>query len=120
MPLSASLRRSPRFLTVKNFSKLLHEEAKESSRIFLNLGAFGPINASLGKGPRKGINLPETAYTLGGTQGTPPGFSPSIYKDSIIETMKILRTSFPKSTSMQYANFMPGEWLPDNEPRLPK
>src|SRR6185369_8224465 len=29
--------------------------------------------------------------------------------------MKALKRAFPRSVTMQYANFMPGEWLPDND-----
>jgi hypothetical protein len=29
--------------------------------------------------------------------------------------MKALKRAFPQSVTMQYANFMPGEWLPDND-----
>ena len=29
--------------------------------------------------------------------------------------MKALRRAFPKSVVMQYANFMPGEWLPGED-----
>jgi hypothetical protein len=39
-------------------------------------------------------------------------FSPKRYTESIKENMLALKKAFPNSTTMQYANFMPGEWLP--------
>ena len=34
------------------------------------------------------------------------------YRDAIMQNMRVLREAFPGSTVIQYANFMPGEWLP--------
>ena len=45
----------------------------------------------------------------------PAGFSPETYRDAIITNMKALKAAFPRSVTLQYANFMPGEWLPDND-----
>jgi len=60
-----------------------------------------------------GINLPETAVDFGDTGRLfPPGFTPTVYRDAEITNMKALKLAFPKSVTMQYANFMPGEWLP--------
>lgn len=77
---------------------------------------FQKLLSELGKrfdGRIAGINLPETAFAYGDRDDLmPKGFSPAGYRDAVVETMKALKTAFPKSTAMQYANFMPGEWLP--------
>ncbi|MBS0265693.1 MAG: hypothetical protein JSS02_27420 [Planctomycetes bacterium] len=63
-----------------------------------------------------GINLPETSVGFGDTGRLyPEGFTPEIYRDAILDTMQALKRAFPKSITLQYANFMPGEWLPDND-----
>jgi hypothetical protein len=64
-------------------------------------------------GKIEGVNLPETAVDFGASGRLfPPGFTPSTYRDAIIANMQALKRAFPKSVVMQYANFMPGEWLP--------
>jgi hypothetical protein len=61
----------------------------------------------------EGINFAETSIEFGSSGRLfPKGFSPAIYRDAIIANMKALKQAFPKSVAMQYANFMPGEWLP--------
>ncbi|MEX0321047.1 MAG: hypothetical protein AB3N63_02740 [Puniceicoccaceae bacterium] len=55
-------------------------------------------------GKIEGINLQETA--AGGA------FSPKAYVEAVKANMKAMKDAFQKSTTMQYANFMPGEWLP--------
>ena len=45
----------------------------------------------------------------------PPGFTNEIYRDAIIANMKALKRAFPKSVTLQYANFMPGEWRPSED-----
>ena len=60
-----------------------------------------------------GITLPETAVDFGSTgKYYPPGFSTEKYRDAIIGNMKAAGFSFRKAVVIQYANFMPGEWLP--------
>jgi hypothetical protein len=75
--------------------------------------------AALGKafdGRVEGVNLAETAVDFGESGRLfPKGFTPAMYRDAIIANMKALKIAFPKSVAMQYANFMPGEWLPDND-----
>jgi hypothetical protein len=62
----------------------------------------------------EGINLAETAVDFGETgQLFPIGFTPSRYRDAILSNIRDLKRAFPKSVTMIYANFMPGEWLPD-------
>lgn len=64
----------------------------------------------------EGVNLAETAVSFGESGRLfPKGFSPATYRDAIITNMKALKSAFPGSVTMQYANFMPGEWLPDND-----
>jgi hypothetical protein len=52
-----------------------------------------------------------------GTSGRffPKGFSYPIYRDAIIANMKALKRAFPKSVTMEYGNFMPGEWRPTED-----
>lgn len=60
-----------------------------------------------------GINFTETAVSFGESGKLfPAGFSPEIYRDAIITNMKALKVAFPRSVTLQYANFMPGEWRP--------
>jgi hypothetical protein len=80
---------------------------------------FHQLLQALGKefdGRIAGINLPETAVDFGETgRLSPKDFTAERYTECIIENMKVLKTAFPKSVSMQYANFMPGEWLPGSD-----
>jgi hypothetical protein len=74
---------------------------------------------ALGKeldGKIEGINLPETAIDFGVSgQLFPRGFTPEIYREAVICNMEVLKRAFPHSVALQYANFMPGEWLPGND-----
>jgi hypothetical protein len=80
---------------------------------------FHKLLLALGKeldGKVEGINLAETAVELGESGRLfPKGFTPATYRDAIITNMRALKSAFPKSVAMQYANFMPGEWLPDKD-----
>lgn len=74
---------------------------------------FAALLDALGQefdGEIEGINLQETAIDV--TTELDPTFSPSGYADAIQANMRRLKAAFPTSTTMQYANFMPGEWLP--------
>jgi hypothetical protein len=80
---------------------------------------FHKLLAALGSefdGRIEGINLPETAVEFG-TSGAlnPTGFTPATYRDGVLDNLRALRRSFNVSLAMQYANFMPGEWLPDDD-----
>lgn len=57
-----------------------------------------------------GINLQESS--IGVSNATDPSFSGEKYVESLKINMKALKQAFPHSVTMQYANFMPGEWLP--------
>jgi hypothetical protein len=80
---------------------------------------FHKLLLALGKefdGKVEGINLAETAVSFGESGRLfPKGFTPVTYRDAIIANMRALKSAFPKSVAMQYANFMPGEWLPGND-----
>ncbi|MBI4859659.1 MAG: hypothetical protein HY815_05275 [Candidatus Riflebacteria bacterium] len=77
---------------------------------------FHRLLAALGRrfdGKIEGINLPETSIEFGESgRRFPKGFTPVAYRDAVIDTMKALKRAFPGSTCIQYANFMPGEFLP--------
>ncbi|MCL6218898.1 hypothetical protein [Zunongwangia pacifica] len=57
-----------------------------------------------------GINLQETA--IGVNAKTAPDFTEKAYVDGVKNNMLALKKAFPKVTTMLYANFFPGEWLP--------
>ncbi|UBM57565.1 hypothetical protein LAG90_12125 [Marinilongibacter aquaticus] len=74
---------------------------------------FALLMQALGKefdGKIEGVNLQETA--IGIDKSKEVGFSPKRYSQCIKENMLALKKAFPQSTTMQYANFMPDEWLP--------
>jgi hypothetical protein len=67
-------------------------------------------------GKIEGINLPETSVGFGESgEFFPEGYTPAIYKNTVMQYMAMLRQAFHKSVVIQYANFMPGEWLPWND-----
>ena len=67
-------------------------------------------------GQIEGPNLLETSVGFGEQGGLfPRGFTPAGYRDAVITNMIALKRTFPRSVAMQYANFMPGEGLPDTD-----
>lgn len=79
---------------------------------------FHKLLLALGKefdGKIAGINLPETALEFGSGSLFPEGFSHDAYRRAIVVNMKALKAAFPKSVTMQYANFVPGEWRPSED-----
>lgn len=77
---------------------------------------FALLLQALGKefdGKIEGINLQETA--VGISEKTDSGFSEQGYLHGLKANMLALKQSFPHSTTMIYANFIPGEWLPWND-----
>jgi hypothetical protein len=77
---------------------------------------FHQLLFELGKkfdGKIEGINLPETSVEFG-NQGNlyPPGFTCGKYLEAIKSNMFALKQAFHISKTIQYANFMPGEFLP--------
>ncbi|HKW13637.1 MAG TPA: hypothetical protein VJS69_04040, partial [Candidatus Krumholzibacteria bacterium] len=77
---------------------------------------FGRLLAALGKefdGRVEGINVPETSIDFGESGKLhPDGFTYASYVDGVKEIMSAAKAAFPHSAVIQYANFMPGEWLP--------
>ncbi|MCG8452404.1 MAG: hypothetical protein MI717_04385 [Spirochaetales bacterium] len=58
----------------------------------------------------EGVNLQESAIGISSQYDV--SFSSEAYVEGIKANMKALKEAFPQSTTMQYANFIPGEWLP--------
>lgn len=76
-------------------------------------GRFAKLLNALGRefdGKIEGINLQETA--IGAANSGDETFTHEGYVEAIKTNMLALKKAFPKSTKLQYANFMPGEWLP--------
>ena len=74
---------------------------------------FAALLAALGEAFHDkiaGINLQETA--IGVSTKSDPSFSEAAYVQGLKENMAALKKAFPETTTMIYANFMPGEWLP--------
>ena len=74
---------------------------------------FALLVKELGKqldGRIEGINLQETA--IGINPKIDKSFSEKAYVEELKKYMKVLRHAFSNTTTMIYANFMPGEWLP--------
>jgi hypothetical protein len=74
---------------------------------------FALLLEALGKefdGKVEGINLQES--TVGVNSKIDTTFTPELYTEGLKINMLALKKAFPLSTTMQYANFMPGEWLP--------
>jgi hypothetical protein len=82
-------------------------------------GRLHKLFVALGKefdGKIEGVNLAETSVSFGESGKLfPKGFTPEVYRDAILTNMAALKGAFPKSVTMQYANFMPGEWLPEKD-----
>ena len=78
-------------------------------RLYKLLGRLGAeLDGRIG-----GINFAETSAEFGNGPRFPSGFSYERYRDAIIENMNALKRAFPKSVTLIYGNFMPGEWRPD-------
>jgi len=74
---------------------------------------FALLLQALGKefdGKIEGINLQETS--IGVRHKSDSSFSEQAYINGLMENMLALKKSFPSSTTMIYANFVPGELLP--------
>lgn len=62
------------------------------------------------------VVLPETATEFGGgPEHVPTGFTPQSWLTGILAQMTAARTAFTHTHVIQYANFMPGEWLPADD-----
>jgi hypothetical protein len=61
----------------------------------------------------EGLNLAESSIGFGESGKLhPAGFTYERYVDAVKATMTAARKAFSRSHVIQYANFMPGEWLP--------
>jgi len=75
--------------------------------------AFAELLDTLGKaidGRIEALVLPETSLDFG--ERVPPDFTPRAYLAGVAANLANARRAFPRSLVIQYANFMPGEWLP--------
>ncbi len=85
-------------------AKRWNEKVRERFALFLQV---------LGEeydGKIEGINLQETAIEV--NEKNDFSFSEQNYVSGLKANMLALKKAFPTSTTMIYANFMPGEWLP--------
>lgn len=62
-----------------------------------------------------GLNLPETSIGFGTARLWPSGYTPGAYYEGILELMEAAAKAFRRSPVILYANFMPGEELPDDD-----
>ena len=80
---------------------------------------FNKLLLALGKefdGRVEGINFAESSIGFGSSgRHFPKGFSFERYRDALIENMAALKRAFQKSVTIQYGNFMPGEWRPSSD-----
>jgi hypothetical protein len=88
---------SPGGWVAKRWNKKVRE------RFALLLKAFGREF----DGKLEGINLQETSIGVRDS-----GFTQQAYVTGLKENMLAMKKAFPRSTTMIYANFIPGEWLP--------
>ncbi len=63
----------------------------------------------------EGLNFAESSIGFGAPRMVPAGFTPEVYRDAILEIMTRAGTAFNESVVIVYANFMPGESLPDED-----
>ena len=63
----------------------------------------------------EGVNFPESIIGFGSPRMIPAGYSPEVYRDAILEIMTRAGATFDESVVIEYANFMPGESLPDDD-----
>jgi len=66
-------------------------------------------------GQIEAIVIPETSIGVGIPSLRPSGFSFDGYVAGIKEIAAAARRAFPRSCAIIYANFMPGEWLPETD-----
>lgn len=79
-------------------------------------GRFVALLDTLGAtldGRIEGLNLAETSIDFGASGKLhPAGFTYEGYAEGVKASLSAARAAFPRSHVIQYANFMPGEWLP--------
>ena len=67
-----------------------------------------------------GINFSESSIDIGeelpgGHTRYPKGFTPDRYVHALQENMRVLASAFRVSVPMVYLNFLPDEWMPDQD-----
>jgi hypothetical protein len=67
-----------------------------------------------------GINFSESSIDIGeelpgGRMRYPKGFTPARYVHALQDNMQVLSGAFRQSVPMVYLNFLPEEWLPDQD-----
>jgi hypothetical protein len=68
------------------------------------------------EGKIEGLNLAETSFSIGDDPAShPAGFTYDAYAQGIRALMSAAHAAFRRSRVIVYANFMPGEWLPDDD-----
>jgi hypothetical protein len=63
----------------------------------------------------EGLNFAESSIGFGAPRMVPADFTPAVYRDAILEIMTRAGTAFDESAVIEYANFMPGESLPEDD-----
>ena len=80
---------------------------------------FAELLDTLGRaldGRIEALVLPETSADFGASGRLhPKGFTPAKYAEGIRANLAAARRAFRRSAVIQYANLMPGEWLPDED-----
>lgn len=79
---------------------------------------FAKLLGALGRaldGKLEGLVLTETALGFDGADHRPTGYTDQAYVEGVKANMTAARSAFAKSHVIQYANFMPGEWLPEDD-----
>ena len=66
-------------------------------------------------GKIEGINFAETSIDGGSADNPWEGYTPAGYYEAICDLMRATRAAFRTSSVLIYANFMPGESLPDDD-----
>ncbi len=77
---------------------------------------FAKLLSEMGKqldGKVEGVNFQESA--IGVRSKNDSSFTKVNYYNALKINMQALKNAFPKSVTMQYANFMPVEWLPGKD-----
>lgn len=79
---------------------------------------FAKLLAALARefdGQLEGVVIPETSIDFDDPAQRPIGYSPEDYAAGVRDMLTAARAAFQQSCVVLYANFMPGEWLPDED-----
>lgn len=118
----------PKYLTAAKYGGgVIHQKNEKGKQEGWALLRWNPavrerlrlLLIALGKsfdGKIEGITLQETAVGIyENAETAKTGFTYAKYRDGILSNMQALKDAFSSSVRMQYVNFMPGEWLPDED-----